>query len=182
MKKIIILIAIGLLYLSTDTNAQRAYIGPQVGFFKAKDGDNTNIYGGGALRLKLSPTFGVEGSIGFRQEKYAEDAITVKSWPINVTGMLYLVPALYGAIGFGWYNTTIEVNAGKIAGMQEDFSKTKQKVGWHFGPGVEIPIGTASILTADIRYVFLDYDFDAVPGVDINNNFYIITAGLMFGL
>ncbi len=43
-------------------------------------------------------------------------------------------------------------------------------------------MGGAS-LTADIRYVFLNYDWSNFPGAGGNNaNFYVINVGLLFGL
>lgn len=182
MKKALFLAILGMLCHGGNVNAQGSYIGPQLGFFKSSDGDNTNIYAGGALRLKLSPGFGIEGSIGYRQEKFANDAITVKNWPIMVTGMLHIVPMVYGAVGFGWYNTTVDYDAEKLGIVLADDSETTRDVGWHFGGGVELPLGASNLLAADIRYVFLDYGFESIPGRDVNSNFYVITAGLFFGL
>ncbi len=48
---------------------------------------------------------------------------------------------------------------------------------------MELPVGENLKLTGDIRYVFLDYDFEDIPGSDdIDSNFYVITAGFLFGL
>jgi opacity protein-like surface antigen len=85
---------------------------------------------------------------------------------------------IYGAMGFGWYNTTFD-----YAEVTTIADETVQKIGWHFGGGVELPVGPKFKLTADIRYVFLNYDFKEIPGSgDISSNFYVITAGLLFGL
>jgi len=164
----------------TQVNAQSIGIGPQVGYYKALDADEGNFTGGVALRLKLIPFLGVEASINYRQEKYADDLLTVRSWPVMVTGLIYPLPMIYGAMGFGWYNTTFDYDQDRLPLLKDD---TAQKVGWHFGGGVELPVGTKVKLTADIRYVFLDYDFKDIPGsADLNSNFYVITAGLLFGL
>ena len=62
-------------------------------------------------------------------------------------------------------------------------SETKQQFGWHFGGGVELPLGSVGKLVGDIRYVFLNYNFKSFPGSnDVNSNFYVITAGILFGL
>jgi opacity protein-like surface antigen len=156
--------------------AQSMGVGPQIGFHRAADADNGNFMGGAALRLKLTPALGVEGSINYRQEQFINDALTVRSWPIMVTGMLYPLPVAYGAIGAGWYNTTFDFNSDIL----ED--ETSQEFGWHFGAGVELPVGTNVKLTGDLRYVFLDYDFDEVPFDDVDSNFYVISGGLLFGL
>jgi opacity protein-like surface antigen len=158
---------------------QGLYVGPQLGYQKAKDSDKGNIMGGAALRLKLSEALGVEGSINYRREKFDSDAVSVKTWPVMVTGMFYPVPIIYGAIGAGWYNTTIEYGAALNAlGVKNN---TEQKFGWHLGAGVELPFSTM-VLTGDIRYVFLNYDFKGLPGRDINSDFIMITAGILFRL
>lgn len=86
------------------------------------------------------------------------------------------MPGVYGAVGAGWYNTTFDFDTEEIP------DRTDQKVGWHLGGGLELPLGRAS-LTGDIRYVFLDYNFDEVPGVgEREADFYVVTVGLLFGI
>jgi hypothetical protein len=100
------------------------------------------------------------------------------------TGLIYPIPVVYGAIGAGWYNSSISYNIppGLLGGATIS-SETKQSFGWHFGGGVEVPVGTIGKLVGDIRYVFLDYDFQKFPGTEgVKNNFYVITAALLFGL
>ena len=167
--------------LVAQVNAQSVSLGPQVGYYKAQDTDG-NFMGGVAWRLKLMPVLGVEASINYRQEKYANDALTVRSWPIMVTGLIYPLPIVYGAIGAGWYNTTFDYDQSKFP-LQAFKDETKQEVGWHFGGGVELPVGSNFKLTADIRYVFLNYDFEEIPGSgDLESNFYVLTVGFLFGL
>ncbi len=98
-----------------------------------------------------------------------------------VTGMFYPIPIAYGLIGAGWYHSTIEY---EFDGLDQvvDEESTETDFGWHFGGGVEMPVGSKVKLTGDIRYVFLDYDFSAVPGEEVENNFYMINVGLLFGL
>jgi opacity protein-like surface antigen len=172
---------IGLVALMvSQVNAQSISIGPQVGYYRAQDADQGNFTGGVALRLKLVPFLGAEASIGYRQEKYADDLLTVRSWPVMVTGLIYPLPMIYGAMGFGWYNTAIDYDQDRVPLLEDE---TVQKIGWHFGGGLELPLGTRVKLTADIRYVFLNYDFKEIPGSgDLKSNFYVITAGLLFSL
>jgi hypothetical protein len=157
--------------------AQGIGIGPQIGYQKAADADNGNLLVGGALRVKLASFIGAEASIGYRSEEFADGELDVRSWPVMVTGLIYPLPILYGAMGFGWYNTTFDFQSEQL----ED--RTDHEVGWHFGGGAELPLGRKASLTGDIRYVFLDYDFEEVPGFgDTDANFYVITVGLMLGL
>jgi opacity protein-like surface antigen len=98
-----------------------------------------------------------------------------------VTGLLYPIPILYGAVGAGWYNSSFEYDAARIGVTIE--GETKQQFGWHFGGGVELPIGSNAKLVGDIRYVFLNYDFKQIPGTSgLDSDFYVITAGLLFRL
>ncbi len=171
-----ILLVFVLVLMTSPVNAQSIKLGPQVGYYKTQDADDGRFLFGAALRLKLSSALGVEGAINYRQEKYGNDALTVRSWPILVTGMFYPLPIVYGAVGAGWYNTTFDVN---VPGVDNE---TKQEFGWHFGAGVELPVGGKSRLTGDLRYVFLDYRFDDIPFQEVDSNFYMIAVGFLFGL
>jgi len=174
----IIVIAITSLLWFQATQADEessASLGPQMGISKSPDGDANWVYGA-ALRLRLHPALGVEGSLTYRQEQLAGDAYTVRSWPMQATGMLYFLPIAYGAMGAGWYMSTVDTEATFFNGdMESEF-------GWHFGGGLEIPLGDTK-LVGDLRYVFLNYGFDAVPGGDeLDSDFYMATAGLLFNL
>ena len=154
--------------------------GPVLGWTKARDADEGKLTGGLALRLKLSSVLGVEGSIMYRQDKYDDGAVTASTWPVQVTGLIYLVPMIYGAMGAGWYHTTLDYD--QTVFPTGTAGETTTNFGWHFGGGLELPLGRASFV-ADIRYVFLNYDFKTLPGSSgTNSNFYVIQAGLLFGL
>lgn len=106
--------------------------------------------------------------------------LTVRSWPIMVTGLIYPLPILYGAIGGGWYNTTFDYDQTALDIIEDE---TTQEFGWHFGAGLELPLGPKTKLSGDIRYVFLDYTFESIPGAeDLDSDFYVISIGLFFGL
>jgi opacity protein-like surface antigen len=180
MKTAGILLAIFILLVPASADAQGIGIGPQLGFQRAGDADDGRLMYGAALRMKLSPALGVEGSINYRREKYHDGVVTVKSWPVMVTGLIYPLPMVYGAVGAGWYNTTFDYDQSLLP-MASD--RTNQEFGWHFGAGVELPFGIVTKLTGDIRYVFLNYDFEDIPGSgDIRSDFYVITLGLLFGI
>lgn len=179
MKKYYLLLMLLPCFVAVQVQAQGLYLGPQAGFQKANDADQANFLVGAALRLKLSDLLGAEGSINYRQEDFDNGALTVRSWPVMVTGLIYPLPIIYAAIGGGWYNTTFDFNSDLIK------NETKQKFGWHFGAGMELPFGKSKI-TGDIRYVFIDYDLKDItkntPFADVTANFYVITVGLLFGL
>jgi hypothetical protein len=152
-------------------------IGPQVGFHKAQDADDGKVMGGLAMRFKLTPGFGIEGSVNYRQEEFG-NALTVRSWPVMASALIYPLPMIYGAIGAGWYNTKYEVELAGVT-VAED---RQQESGWHVGGGAEVPLGTMAKLTGDIRWVFLNYDFEDVPDVEVDRDFYVVTVGFLFGL
>lgn len=167
--------------LVAHVNAQSLSLGPQVGYYRAQD-DNGTYTGGVALRLKIMSILGVEASINNRQEKYANGALTVRSWPVMVTGLIYPFPIaiVYGAMGFGWYNVTFHYDQSRLPLFPDE---TTQKVGWHFGGGLELPFSSYFTLVGDFRYVFLNYDFKAIPSSgDLKSNFTAITVGFLFDL
>lgn len=177
--KILLMLGLSVL-LVAPANAQSLSVGPQLGYYKTQDADKGSLMGGVAWRLKLMPALGVEASINYRQEKYADGALTVKTWPIMLTGLIYPLPIVYAAAGTGWYNTTLDYDQSKLPSFEDE---TTQKVGWHFGGGVELPAGPKFKLTGDIRYVFLNYNFKKIPGSnDLKSNFYVLTAGLLYAL
>jgi len=178
-KKIILLTGLSIL-MAAQVTAQSIGIGPQVGYFKTKDADKGSFMGGVAWRMKMLPILGVEASIQYRQEKFADGALTVRSWPVMVTGLIYPLPVVYGAIGAGWYSVTSDYDQKKVPLLKDE---TSQEVGWHFGGGLEVPVGTKIKVTGDIRYVFLNYKFEKIPGSsDMKSNFTVMTVGLLFGL
>jgi opacity protein-like surface antigen len=182
MRKLFILLVVGLVLipLSVQTFAGIG-LGPRLGYYKSQDADEGNLFGGLAGRMRFG-LLGVEGSIDYRAEKYANGLVTVRSWPVMASALLYPLPIAYGIAGFGWYNVTMDYDQSKL-GFSKIEDETTQKVGWHFGGGVELPVGPNAKLTADIRYVFLDYEFEELPGEgEQKANFYAITVGLLFGL
>lgn len=169
-----------IIMMVAQVGASSISLGPQVGFYKASDADNWSAMGGVACRVKFTPVIGVEASANYRQETYLNKDVTVRSWPVMVTGLIYPLPFVYGAIGAGWYNTTYDFNQDKWPFLTDE---TSQLFGWHFGGGVELPLGPTVKLTGDIRYVFLNYDFEGLPGSgDPESDFAVITIGFLFDL
>jgi len=156
-------------------------LGPRAGFYKAQDAEEGQWFGGAGLRLKMG-SLGFEGSIDYRAEKYANGNLTIRSWPVMASVLLYPLPILYGVAGAGWYNTTFDYDQDKLLFKYVE-DKTDQEVGWHFGGGLELPLGRKSKLGVDIRYVFLNYDFSEVPGSeDMDSDFYAVTITMFWGL
>lgn len=170
MKKYSILVLIVVLFASYSLKAQSFAIGPQVGLVKSADADNTSIMPGLALRLNLLG-FGVEGSIYYKSEEFQNGLIKTKSYPINLTAFVNLLPVVHAEAGLGWYDTKIDFSHP----INSISSETKTKPGFHIGAGTQIPVGNI-LLTGDIRYVFLDLS----SAVSFKSNFYVIMIGAMF--
>ena len=183
-RKISIGIFLGILFLlPLSARAQSSvYAGPHIGIQKA-EGAKTNYLVGLTLRMKLMPVLGVEGDIGYRQEKYGSDVLTVRDYPVTVTGLIYPLPIIYGGLGAGWYNTTFDyADRYNELGFAD---VTTTKFGWHLAAGVELPASPMFRLFGDVRFVFLDYKFKDLPDAVLDgakSNFYSINAGVLLRL
>lgn len=162
----------------------RVGIGPLLGWQKSSSADNGSLIPGIALRLRVSNAIGLEGSISYRSEEYANGALSVKTWPIMITGMIYPLQYFYGALGIGWYNTSFDYGDQQLS--QTLTNNTQQNFGWHLGAGLEVPVTETINITSDIRYVLLNYDFGdlerAANSGDLISNFFVITLGASFRL
>jgi len=169
--KRIILISVLVLFTFSVSKAQSFAVGPQVGYYKVKDAEKGSFLYGGAARLNFL-MFGVEAAIHYGEEKYYDDLIKVQKYPVSVSALYYPLPFVYACGGLDWlnYKTTVNITGGG--------SETDQELGYHFGAGVQLSLGNV-MLTGDIKYVFLGKM--KVPSQDeIDNSFYILSAGLLF--
>jgi hypothetical protein len=159
------------------------YFGPHIGIQKSQGAEDANYLVGATLRLKLLPVLGAEADIGYRQEKYGSDVVTVKNWPVTFTGLLYPLPVIYGGIGGGWYNTTFDyADTYNDLGFDDE---TTREFGWHLAAGIELPVSPSVIMFGDVRFVFLDYEFKDLPDAVLDgadSDFYSINVGLLFSL
>ena len=161
-----------------------AAFGPQVGFYKLHGSNESRTMGGLAMRLRFSDNFGIQGSINYREVSYLNGSIRTQSWPVLLTGQYFFSPHIFGLVGSGWYNTSIDYLYPSLNPPGTIFvEERKQEFGWHFGGGIELPLGLGTKIVSDIKYVFLDYAFNNFPGAGgVNSNFYVISVGLLFGL
>ncbi|MFA3782446.1 outer membrane protein [Melioribacteraceae bacterium 4301-Me] len=177
MKKLSIIILF-IITCGAINYAQSIGIGPQIGYYKSQDADNPSAMLGVALRVKLTNSLGIEGSINYKKEEFANGNVKTTSYPLMATALIYFIPIVYGTAGAGWYNVKYEYSASyKQNGLRDE---TTQKFGYHFGGGVELPFGNVTLI-GDIRYVFLNLKLDNLPVKEsLKSNFYVITAGILF--
>jgi hypothetical protein len=170
MKKIFSLMIIWAV-ISSALYAQTFSIGPQLGFVKSVDADNTTLMPGLAVRLNLLG-FGLEGSMYYKSEEFQNGGVKTKSYPINLTAMIHLLPLFHGEVGIGWYNTQIDFSNA----INSIKNETKNKAGYHLGIGAQLPAGNI-LITGDLRYVFLDLSSVA----SVKSDFYVVMIGAMIG-
>ncbi len=182
MKKVImIFLILGIAGIPASSYALKLFgIGPRGGYYKAQEAESGKMYVGATARLKLA-ALGFEGAIDYRSEEYDNGNVKVSSWPVSASVLLYPLPIVYGIAGFGWYNSTIEYSS-SLPTLLAPKSETEQQIGYHFGGGVELPLSSAMSIAADIRYVYLDYQFDSTSsGQKVKSDFYAITLSMFWG-
>lgn len=165
-----------LIMFSVNVFSQSLSVGPQIGFIKTTDANKSKLSPSLAARLGLL-NFTIEGSIGYKEDEFEDGSIKTKSYPIQLTGMLGILPILNLEAGIGWHNTKIEY----FNSLNSLSSITKSKPAYHAGIGTELPVGNL-ILTGDIRYVFINLDFNLSNIINLNSNYYIVVVGVMFKL
>ncbi len=135
--------------------------------------DNSGMIGA-MVRLRHMMFFGIEGAIDYRKEEM-NDGSELRSTPLTVSAMVYPIPFVYGLAGLGWYHTTLKVG---------DEETTDSQIGYHFGAGVEAPLVPLLKLTGDLRYQFLNYEFEDIPGSvgKVDADGYAVSAGLILYL
>jgi len=138
--------------------------------------DNSSMLGA-QVRLR-GTVIGVEGAIDYRNEDLG-GGLELKSWPVTASLLVYPIPPVFALAGLGWYNTTLSFPANSIYD-----SNTQTELGYHFGAGVELPVAPMFKITGDIRWQFIDYEFDEIPSSigKVDANSYSLNAGFLFYL
>jgi len=116
--------------------------------------DETSHMVGGQLRIR-GPVFGVEGAVDYRSEELVS-GVDLKTWPVTASALIYPIPMLYGLAGVGWYHSTLAFDTDLID------DQTSSEIGYHVGAGAELPVAAGLALAMDVRWVFIEYDFDRV--------------------
>jgi hypothetical protein len=170
-------LALTLVLISSPALGDGFGIGPRMGYYRERGAGSGDILFGAAMRAKFLTILGVEGLVDYRQETVAGDALSARSWPIQVTGLIYPLTVLHAGMGAGWYRTTYDFDEPGVE------SETLEEFGWHLGTGLEIPLGSAATLTGDVRWVYLDTTFEELPeSVQRDTDFYVMSVGILFGL
>ena len=173
----ILLTGILITVLTIPAMAQGFGLGGHYSFVRNQDTDEeTNMLG---VQARLRGRYaGVEGSVDYRNDDLGSD-VELKTWPVSASFLIYPVPVVYGLAGLGWYNSTLDFSDESLF---ED--QTATELGYHLGAGLEAPISPALSLTGDVRWLFIDYEFDDIPSSigNVNADSFTINAGLLIYL
>ncbi len=162
-----------------DASSPALGVGGRAGWFRSDDADETNLYGGAHVRLRLLPALALEGSIDYRREEFDNGKIAIKSYPVLASALLYLIPSgpiqPYLIGGAGWYFNRVEIKDGP--------NDETKRVGAHVGAGLDVPLTSQFVLHGDIRWYFLDVDSRKVREErldDLNTDGWLATVGATF--
>lgn len=186
--KVLLALALAALAIPGSADAGLFGLGGHVGYFNVTDDGEEKFFGGAHARLRLPILLSFEGALDYRSSATrAVDGVSpgtdlnVTTYPITVSAMAYPIPLVYLLAGIGWYNTTIEFSDSDLAVGPD--SETNDNFGSHFGAGIEVPIGGNKSLSADLRYVFLNYDvtkLDLGGLEELDADYFSFQVGLTF--
>jgi opacity protein-like surface antigen len=176
MSRVRIFTLAGLLVLACIGTAEAGLgVGARYSYVHNNGLDDNSSMIGVMVRLRHMMFFGLEAAIDHRREEM-NDGSKLNSTPLTASLMVYPVPFVYGLAGVGLYRTSIETNSGAEA--------SDSQIGYHYGAGVEVPLLPLLKLTGDIRYQFIDYEFEDIPGSlgKVDADGYAVSAGVIFYL
>jgi len=178
------ILSIAILTVATVSSPARAgalqwSLGPHFGWAQTTtNGTNTALVGA-ATRVALAQRLGAELSVDWRTDDLESGEI--RTIPVQVSGLLYILPAVHLTAGVGWYHVDASFDA--VTDRLLRFDDSTWDSGLHVGGGVEIPLGSRSKLTAEARYVFLGYQLeDAGEVLEVDADFFDVIAGLQFAI
>jgi len=154
-------------------------VGPHFGWVKPTNEGNNTALVGAATRLGLAQRLGAELSVDWRTDDLESGEI--RTIPVQLSGLLYVLPAVHLTAGVGWYHVDASFDA--VRDRLVHFDDSTWDTGLHVGGGIEIPIGSRTKLTGEARYVFLGYRLeDADEVLEVDADFLDITGGLQFAI
>jgi len=151
---------------------------PHVGWSRTTENEESGPSFGLATRLRLLEFLGAEFAVDYRKED--GEGGEIKTIPIQLSGLLYVLPFLHGTIGVGWYNVDATLDA---VGDRLAIDDSATDAGLHLGGGLDLQLSPRLSLTGELRYVFLGYELrEVAKAVDVDADFSTISAGLQFFL
>ena len=134
--------------------------------------------GGAQVRAYLTKFFAVEGSADYRQEHNNATSTTLDIYPVQVSGLLYILPdspvAPFLLGGVGWYHTKVRAPGG--------IDETSNRFGSHVGGGVQFFLSRHFSLDGTYRYLFTDRitASNGNANISVSGDAHMVTGGLNF--
>ena len=161
-----LVVAVAMCATARDARAQGLGIGARMVFVTGADSplqesssSSTTKLTGVFARLRASKHVGLEVSYDWRTARDAENTIEVKSTPITVSGLFYLLKgpiAPYVIMGAGWYKTRVDLLGDAAASSGASTTAETTKFGYHTGIGGELFMGKHASIFVDYRYTFVN--------------------------
>ncbi len=125
-------------------------LGLRGAYHRPLDASEGNYFGGVQARLHLSPAIGIEGSVDYRRNKFADT--TVHTYPLQASLLLYLIPnrliSPFLVGGAGWYYSSVEAPASA--------TNTQHRFGVHAGGGLQVWLNSHWSLDGTYRYIWVE--------------------------
>jgi len=130
----------------------------------------------GVLARARGSAIGLEAAVDYRNEDFGGDT-DLKTWPATASLLIFPFAPIYGLAGLGLYNTTLDFPDGF-----EIDDQTESKLGYHLGAGAEILLNESVSVTGDVRYHFVDYDFEDIPSSvgEVDADAFTVNLGVVF--
>jgi hypothetical protein len=150
-------------------------LGPRIGWTRTSDTEISAPVYGLATRFRFLEFIAAELAVDYRKEE--QDGSEVTTIPVQVSGLLYILPFLHATAGVGWYN--VDASLEGVGETLGDFDDSRSDAGFHVGAGLDIELSPRASLNGELRYVFLNHEFKDIDQVfEIDANYLMITAGL----
>lgn len=156
--------------------------GLRAGYIKSRDADDGTWFGGVQARVPITPLLTIEGSIEVHTSEFADGDIEIVQYPVQASLLVNLPLGTgtsvtpYGLVGLGWYYTTTDFS-GSLSGVDSD---TTSMFGAHLGFGAQIALGGAASVSADLRYIFLEPNDDALEDEDFDTIQVVLSLNFPF--
>ena len=167
-----------LLFTLAPAFAKPLYVGmgPSFGQYRAGDGRNTRVGVDGRLKWQK---WAIGAEIYYKNERHAQDAVWVKSWPLTLSAAFYPLSHLYFGAGVGSHELYIDYDQ-SIAGMEAYENESRRRTGTHAVVGVDLPISPTCVLAIELQYSWIDFRLRPIPGHErINTDALSIKAAMI---
>ncbi len=141
-----------------------ADLGFRLGYQEFREGDGS-IMGGAYLRLPWKSV--VMGECTIMYHTHEEGGVDYELIPIQLSAMVFVLrrdlafsPYLLAGIG-GYITRQVE----------DDDSESEFDLGWHLGFGLDFRLSDRVFVEGDVRYIWLDVDFEGETAADALSDF-----------